>query len=73
MFLFLPAVIAGYYIRARVVSRWSAQIFLLEMSMLFYGYAGVKHLMLLVAGVVVNYIYYLFAQQEIKKHRKFME
>lgn len=67
VFLFLPAVIAGYYILARVVSRWSAQIFLLGMSMLFYGYAGVKYLMLLVAGVVVNYIFYLFAQQEIKK------
>ena len=67
IFLFLPAVIAGYYILARVVSRWSAQIFLLGMSMLFYGYAGVKYLMLLVAGVVVNYIFYLFTQQEIKK------
>lgn len=55
VFLFLPAALAGYYIGNHFrVYRW-ADIFLIGMSLWFYGYFNPSYLVIICGSIVLNY------------------
>ncbi|WP_228892507.1 MBOAT family O-acyltransferase [Pseudoduganella aquatica] len=54
LFLYLPAVLAGYFLLGRVHARWAAA-WLAAASLFFYGYWDVRFLPLLLASICGNY------------------
>ena len=59
--VFLPLSVLGYFALNRLKHYRAAEVFLLGMSLWFYGYAGRRALFLLLAGILINYgIYRLF-------------
>lgn len=68
---FLPLCIAGYFwLNQLQLSRW-AQIFLLVMSLWFYGYFHAKYLWVIIGSVLFNYLFYkllrLVKEKSIRK------
>ena len=55
---FLPLCVAGYFLLNRVGWKRAALIFLLGMSLWFYGANTPKYLILIVSSVLVNYGFY---------------
>ena len=55
IFLFLPAVLAGWYGLNRVKLYRTACLFLSGMSLWFYAYFNLKYLLLILGSVVMNY------------------
>lgn len=70
--LFFPICISGYFILNHF-SHWkTAQIFLLGMSLWFYGYFNAKYLFIIICSVVINYLFYRFLNVEKNgKRRKY--
>lgn len=54
--LFLPAAVVGYYAINRLKQYRAANIFLIGMSLWFYGYFNPSYLPILCGSVVVNYL-----------------
>lgn len=54
--LFYPVFVIGYYLLNRVNNRKSVLIFMICMSLVFYGYNNVKYVPLIVCSIVVNYL-----------------
>ncbi|MQA18358.1 MBOAT family O-acyltransferase [Rugamonas rivuli] len=54
LFLYLPFVLAGYALLARVRPRWATG-WLALVSLFFYGYWNVRYLPLLMASILFNY------------------
>lgn len=71
--LFLPLCILGYFtINAFKKYRW-AQVFLLAMSLWFYGYNNIYYLAVLVFSVLANYgVYVLLKKDKNTEYRKAM-
>ena len=57
--LFLPLCIGGYYIFNHFKKYFLGQLFLLGMSLWFYGYFNVSYLFIMLASVIINYIVYM--------------
>ena len=53
--LFLPVSVAGYFIFNKVNEN-VAKLFLLIMSLWFYGYFTPTYLLIIISSVVINYI-----------------
>ena len=56
--VFLPFCIVGYFLFNHFGYKKFAQIFLLGMSLWFYGYFNMKYLILIVSSIVINYFFY---------------
>ncbi|CAN7318897.1 MBOAT family protein [Pseudoduganella sp. LjRoot289] len=54
LFLYLPAVLAGYFLLGRLGARW-AMAWLAAASLFFYGYWSLRFLPLLFASICANY------------------
>ena len=52
---FLPVTVAGYYLLNRLKSAVPAHLFLLAMSLCFYGYFNLSYLPIILVSVLVNY------------------
>lgn len=57
---FLPICISGYFILNHFKYKKAAQIFLLGMSLWFYGYFNISYIFLIICSVVINYFFYRF-------------
>ncbi len=55
---FLPAVIMGYFLLNHFSHKKTAMIFLLGMSLWFYGYFNYTYLLIMVGSIVLNYLAY---------------
>lgn len=53
---FLPAVLAGWYLLKRMKSQVPCRIFLLGMSLFFYGYYNTSYLWILAVSLLANYL-----------------
>lgn len=56
IFLFLPLVLAGYYGFNYIKKYKLAQVWLIGMSMWFYGYNSVQYLIILIISILLNYL-----------------
>lgn len=56
--LFLPLCIAGYFILNKFRSNRPAQIYLLVMSLWFYGYFNIKYLPIIIISILFNFFIY---------------
>ena len=56
IFIFLPVVLILYFGMARFVSRKVQHLFLIVASLVFYGYADSKYVILILASIAINYI-----------------
>ena len=72
--LFLPLCVLGYYGLNHFKKYNLAQIFLLGMSLWFYGYYNPSYLLILISSVLINYSIYLLQgkleKQGAKKAKK---
>lgn len=69
--LFLPVCVFGHFILNHFKRQTLAQVFLLGMSLWFYGYFNINYLPLILLSIVANYgFYYLFRYIEETQHRK---
>lgn len=55
VFIFLPVSLAGYYLAANKISGEAAKIWLIAMSLWFYGSFRVQYLILLSCSILFNY------------------
>lgn len=60
--LFLPFCLVGYFGLARYVGGKVAKLFLLGMSLWFYGYFNLAYLCILIISIVINYGFYRLAK-----------
>jgi len=56
IFIFLPLVLAGWYILNHFKRYNIALVFLVGMSLWFYGYFNPKYLLIIVTSIVINYL-----------------
>lgn len=66
--VFLPLIVMGYFILNKFRLQTVAQIFVLGMSLWFYGYFSIFYLVLMLASVGMNYLVY--RQMELRKSRQ---
>ena len=67
---FLPLCIAGYFGCNRFEKRTLAQVFLLGMSLWFYGYFHVEYLFIIVSSILCNYFFYVLLQGSFSRGRR---
>lgn len=68
---FLPLCIVGYFALNHYNKYTLAQIFVLGMSLWFYGYYNISYLYVIIASVVINYCIYIMIQKiKGKKYSK---
>ncbi|MBE5892790.1 MAG: MBOAT family protein [Lachnospiraceae bacterium] len=60
---FLPFCILGYFVLNHFEKYTLAQIFLVGMSLWFYGYFNPGYLLILTASVLLNYVFYLLIRR----------
>ncbi len=65
--VFLPAVLAGYYLTARIV--WQREMILIAGSLVFYGWWDIRFLPLLIGQTVVSW---LLAEAYIRRPFRFL-
>lgn len=56
LFLFFPLTLAGYYLLGRMKSTRLGNIFLIGMSLWFYGYFNPSYLAIICSSIVLNYL-----------------
>ena len=66
LFLFLPAVILGYYLLERI-GRKLTNLYLFLVSILFYCWNGMQHVGVLLFSVVINYLLALLLQSTARR------
>ena len=64
LLLFLPIVLAGYYLLSHVKNDTYQRLFLILASLFFYGYQNVKYLALIISSIAVNYLIALAIQKK---------
>lgn len=69
MYLFLPITLLVYYVFLRK-SRMLQNIFLLIVSLFFYGWGEPKFVLVMLLSIVANYIFALFVDHFKKKEKK---
>ena len=55
IFVFLPIVLAGYYILSMLKNGIYQKLFLTGASLFFYGYFNIRYAPLIVCSILVNY------------------
>lgn len=69
--LFLPLCVFGYFALNHFKLYRISSLFLLAMSMWFYGYFNISYLPIIIGSIVVNYLFYmLFNRQLSERIRK---
>ena len=68
IFLFLPCCVIGYFLLNKLGDRWS-KMFLIGMSLWFYGYNKASYLTIIVSSVIVNYVFSRLLSH-LKVHKK---
>ncbi|MCR5196845.1 MAG: MBOAT family protein [Pseudobutyrivibrio sp.] len=63
IFLFLPICIIGYFLLNQTKKYKLGLVFLLGMSLWFYGYFNPKYLLIIVSSVCINYLFYLWMKK----------
>ncbi len=71
MYLFLPITLFVYYVFLRK-SRMLQNIFLLFVSLFFYGWGEPKFVLVMLMSIVANYIFALFVDRFKKKDKKIL-
>ena len=56
IFVFLPIVLAGYYILSMLKNGIYQKLFLTGASLFFYGYFNIRYAPLIVCSILVNYV-----------------
>lgn len=56
IFLFLPLALAGYYLLNYLKKYRAAGIFLIGMSLWFYGYFNKSYLLIICGSIAANYL-----------------
>lgn len=56
LFVFLPLVLAGYYLLSLVKNSIYQRLFLIGASLFFYGYFNPSYLLIIVVSILVNYL-----------------
>ena len=54
--LFLPAVLAGTFILTRFTPMWSVKVFLLLVSLVFYGWTFPSYVILILYSITINFL-----------------
>lgn len=73
IFLFLPLCLIGYYFLNHFKKYKLSQLFLLLMSLWFYGYFNVNYLLIIILSILINYSFYRFFKiTSNNKTRKFL-
>ena len=67
---FLPICVIGWFLLNRLKTRWIASVFLLAMSLLFYGWFNVRYLPVIISSVLVNYIIYRLMRGQMGRHEE---
>jgi len=67
IFLFLPLVLGGFYLLKKIKQYTLAKVFLIGMSLWFYGYFNPSYLVIILASVFINYVIYLLIEKSKKK------
>lgn len=57
IFLFLPIALTGYYILNYVNQYRAANVFLIGMSLWFYGYFNVSYLLIICGSIIANFLF----------------
>ncbi|MCR5416718.1 MAG: MBOAT family protein [Pseudobutyrivibrio sp.] len=60
IFLFLPICIVGYFLLNKTKKYQLGHLFLLGMSLWFYGYFNPSYLLIIISSVCINYLLYLW-------------
>ncbi len=60
IFLFLPICLLGYFLINKTGHFKIGHLFLLAMSLWFYGYFNPRYLLVIIASVLINYLLYLW-------------
>jgi len=71
LFLFMPVTLVGWYGLNRLQLHKIAILWLITVSLFFYGYAGIPYLFLMMGSLLVNYIFSLMLDK-VKAHRKIL-
>ncbi len=56
IFIFLPAVLLGWYGLNKLQKYELAKVFLTGMSLWFYGYFNTYYLFIIIASILINYL-----------------
>ena len=77
IFLFLPIALAGYYFFNYVNQNRLANIFLIGMSLWFYGYFNISYLTIICCSIIANFLIakimeYFSESQRVKKSVLFL-
>ena len=70
IFVFLPLALIGYFGLNKKNKYTAAKIFLVILSLVFYGYNNVKYVFVILSSIIVNYLVsiLMFRCSNIKKH-----
>ena len=64
IFLFLPICIVGYFLLNKTKKYQLGHVFLLGMSLWFYGYFNVSYLLIIISSVLANYLFYKWMKKK---------
>ncbi len=67
IFLFLPICIIGYFLLNKTKKYQLGHIFLLGMSLWFYGYFNPSYLLIIISSVCINYTFYYLMKRMQKQ------
>lgn len=71
-FLFLPICVLGYFLLNNIQNRTYAYVFLLGMSLWFYGYFNLRYLAIIIVSILVNYMMHMILIRVNGKLRSFV-
>lgn len=57
LFLFLPLSLAGYFGLLHFHRKWASKVFLIAMSLLFYGFGNPQSVLLLIGSAAFNWLF----------------
>ena len=64
IFLFFPICIVGYFLLNKTKKYHLGHVFLLGMSLWFYGYFNVSYLLIIISSVLANYLFYKWMKKK---------
>ena len=69
IFIFLPVVLVGYYLLAKIKNPIFQRLWLIAASLFFYGYYNVWYVAIICASIIVNYLVAYFMQEKADKQK----
>ena len=67
VFLFFPICLVGYYGLMHFQTNTAAKIFLIAMSLWFYGYFNISYLLIMICSIGVNYLFHRVSSRRPQK------